>query len=86
MAAGAGVLTLGGGNKKLVGESTEGERWSKFWNILFRNIIKWTYEIYLMADKQQQVSQETGLTRNFSSIKMYISIKNETYERLNKLN
>ena len=39
-----------------------------------------------MADKQQQVSQETGLTRHFSSIKMYISIKNENYERLNKLN
>ena len=33
-----------------------GGRWSNFWNIFFRNILKWKYKIYLMTDKRQQVS------------------------------
>ena len=49
-------------------------------------MLKWTYEIYLMADKWQQVSNKNGLKRHLLSIKMYISFKYERNEKLNKLN
>ena len=52
-----GRLTFGGGNKNLVegvywGEIfPDGGRWSDFWNILFRNLLKWRYQIYLTKFK-----------------------------------
>ena len=53
---GGGGLTFGAGNKNLV-EGCTGGRWSDFWKGLFRNLqIKWTYQIYLTADRRQQVS------------------------------
>ena len=52
-----GRLTFGGGNKNLVegvywGEIfPDGGRWSDFWNVLFRNLLKWRYQIYLTKFK-----------------------------------
>ena len=73
------------GNKNLMKECT-GWRWSDFWKVLLRILLKWTYQIYLIADGRQQVSYENGLKNSLLSIKMYIFIKYERYERLNKLN
>ena len=70
----------------LLGFFQIGGRWLNFSNILFRNILKWTYKIYLMADRRQQVKLKNSLKRHLLSIKKCISFKYERYERLNKLN
>ena len=67
-------LTFGRGNKNLVGVYwgglfPDGGKWSNFWNVLFRNIIKWTYKICLMVDRWQQVSQKNNLKRHLVSKK-----------------